>query len=122
MPLTHKIDSSKRLVTITGAYASATEWLMFLGQLRRDPAVPPHPNLLRDLRGADRPPNQAMASAIFNVVQRFWPELRVRKWAVLTDDAEDVVPRMMQSLGEQHGLAIRMFTSYIDAIAWLQEP
>ena len=121
MPLTYKIDPGRSLVTIAGPYATATEWLILLGLVRRDPALPSPSNFLRDLRGADRPPNQAMASATFNVVQRFWSELGVRKWAVLTDAADDAVPLMMQTLGEQNDLAIRVFTSYIDAVTWLQE-
>ena len=121
MALDYKIDPHRQVVTITGEYASATEWLLLVGRLRRDPVFKPRSRFLRDLRGATHPPNNAMASAIFNVIQRFWPELQVARWAVLTDHANDVVPTTMQALGERSGLAIRVFTDPVDAFEWLEE-
>ena len=119
MALDYKIEPSRQLVMITGEYASATEWLLFVGRLRRDPLFKPHSKFLRDLRGSSRPPNSAMAMAIFNVIQRFWPELKVVRWAVLTDEAQDLVPLAMQALGEQNNLPIRAFTSLDAAQVWL---
>ena len=121
MALDYTIDTFRQVVTITGEYATATEWLLLVGRLRRDGRFKPNSKFLRDLRGAMRPPNNAMASAIFNVIQRFWPELQVSRWAVLTDHANDVVPSAMQALGEQSGLAIRVFTDASDALEWLDE-
>lgn len=121
MALDYKIDSVRQVVTITGEYATATEWLLLVGRLRRDTRVKRNSKFLRDLRGAMRPPNNAMASAIFNVIQRFWPELQVSRWAVVTDHANDVVPTTMQALGEQSGLAIRVFTDADEALEWLDD-
>ena len=121
MALDYKIDPSQQVVTITGEYASATEWLLLTGRLRRDPLFKPRSKFLRDLRGATHPPNNAMAAAIFNVIQRFWPEMQVARWAVVTDHPNDAVPITMQALGEHAGLAIRVFTSSDEAIAWLAD-
>jgi hypothetical protein len=120
MALEYRIDPRRQLVTITGEYASATEWLLLAGRLRRDPLFKPHAKFLRDLRGSTHPPNNSMAAAIFNVIQRFWPELQVDRWAVVTDHGNDAVPITMQALGEHAGLAIRVFTSPEQALEWLE--
>ena len=119
MALEYTIDPGRQIITITGEFASATEWLLLTGRLRRDPLFKPHSKFLRDQRGATHPPNSAMAAAIFNVIQRFWPELQVARWAIVTEHATDVIPITMQALGEQAGLPIRVFTSTDDAIEWL---
>lgn len=121
MALDYTIDPPRQLVTITGEFASATEWLLLTGRLRRDPQFKPHSKFLRDVRGATRPPNNAMAAAIFNVIQRFWHELQVTRWAVLTDRHNDAVPATMQALGERAGLAIRVFTDPDEALDWLDD-
>jgi len=121
MALDYTIDSRRQVVTITGEFASATEWLLLTGRLRRDPGFKPHSKFLRDVRGATHPPNNAMAAAIFKVIQRFWPELQVARWAVVTDHEYDAVPATMQALGEQAGLAIRVFTDPDEALDWLDD-
>jgi|SRR3954471_11237534 hypothetical protein len=119
MPLAYKIDWIRRLVIISGEYATATEWLLILGNLRRDPHFKPHSRFLRDVRGATRPPTAAMVAATFNVLQRFWSELKVDRWAIVTDEVHDQVPMTLHSLGQQHGLAIEVFTSMDSALDWL---
>ena len=84
MPLSYTIDPDRRLVTITGDYANASEWLKLAAALLRDRRLKPGFCFIRDLRGATHPQNTKTVIAIFRVVQRFWPNFTPAKGAIVT--------------------------------------
>ena len=119
MPLSYTIDSERRLVTINGDYANATEWLKLAGALLRDRRLKPGFCFLRDLRGATHPHNAKTVVAIFRVVQRFWPNFKPAKGAIVTDRNDDASALVAQALADTSGLPIQVFTSYDAALEWL---
>jgi hypothetical protein len=120
MALSYKIDWIRSLVIISGDYSTATEWLMVLGQLRRDPHFRPRSKILRDVRGASHPPTSAMIGAIVNVINRFTRDYAVARWAILADETDDAVAQTIRSLGAQNGVEIETFTSMDQAVDWLE--
>jgi hypothetical protein len=116
--LEYTIDREQRLIAITGAYANATAWLLLMGQLRRDPQLIPHCGVLCDVRSASCPPTAATLRATFNVLGRFWPEIKPRKLAFVTDIG-DPTPILVCALAVEHGLRLDVFTSLDAALEWL---
>src|SRR5438552_3564942 len=102
MALTYNVDPERRLVTITGEYANATEWLKLVGNVLRDPGVKAGFAFLRDLRGATGVPNAAMVVSVLQVVRRFWPTLTPMKGAIVTDTEPDSAARIAQALAGRH--------------------
>jgi hypothetical protein len=120
MPLAYSVDSDRRLVTITGEYASRTEWLKLAGNVLRDTRVTAGFAFLRDLRGATQVPNATMIVSVFQVVRRFWPTVTPSKGAIVTDSEGESAARLAQALADTHGLPIQVFTSYEAALEWLE--
>ena len=119
MALAYRVDPAQRLVTITGEYANAAEWLKLAGKVLRDKQVEAGFGFLRDLRGATRVPDTSMVVSAFQVVQRFWPSVTPLKAAILTDRDDNSVANVAQALADGHNLPIRVFTTYEEAIEWL---
>jgi hypothetical protein len=121
VPLSYAIDVERRLVTITGDYANAGEWLKLAALLLRDRRLKPGYCFLRDLRGAAHPQNTKTVIAIFRVVQRFWPNFKPAKGAIVTDRYHDASALVAQALADTTGLPIQVFTSYEAALEWLHD-
>jgi hypothetical protein len=120
MALAYTVDSDRRLVIITGEYASATEWLTLAGDVLRDTRVKAGFAFLRDLRGATQVPNATMVVSVFQVIRRFWPTVTPSKAAIVTDSDDDSAARVAQALADSHNLPIQVFTSYEAALEWLE--
>jgi hypothetical protein len=121
VPLSYTIDPDRRLVTITGDYANASEWLKLAAALLRDRRLKPGFCFIRDLRGATHPQNTKTVIAIFRVVQRFWPNFTPAKGAIVTDRNDDSSALVAQALADTSGLPIQVFTSYDAALEWLDD-
>jgi hypothetical protein len=117
--LAYAVDAERRLVIISGEYASAPEWLKLVGNVLRDPEVKAGFSFLRDLRGAVGVPNAAMVVSVLQVVRRFWPTLTPIKGAIVTDMRTDSAALITEALSGSHDLPIQVFTSYEAALEWL---
>ena len=121
MTLGYVIDTDRRLVVISGGYADPAAWISLATRLLHDPRLQPGFTFLRDLRGAASPPEPALVVAMFDVVRRFWPTISPGKAAIVTDtDASAVM--VAQALADIHGLPIAVFTSFDQALEWLEKP
>lgn len=117
--LAYTVDPAHRLVTITGEYANAADWLKLAGKVLRDKRVKAGFAFLRDLRGAKKVPDASVVVAAFQVVQRFWPSVTPLKAAILTDSDDNSAVLVAQALADSHNLPIRVFTTYEEAVEWL---
>lgn len=122
MPLTYRIDTERRLVTITGDYADAAEWRRLLGTVREDAAFGGGFSFIRDLRGSAHPVDAETVIGIIAVVREFWIPLAVRRAAIVTRQAINNPALVAHALAEHEQIPLRAFTSYDDALAWLSEP
>lgn len=120
MALAYTVDPEHRLVTITGEYANAAEWLKLAGKVLRDKQVKAGFGFLRDLRGAKRVPEASMVVSVFQVVQRFWPSVTPLKAAILTDRDDNSAALVAQALADTHHLPMRVFSEYEEAVEWLR--
>src|SRR3954468_168750 len=106
MPLDYRIESERRLVVITGEYAGSVEWLQLAARLLRDPRLEAGFSFLRDLRGARRHQSAASVIAVFRVVQRFWPNVKPSRGAIVTDEGDNAAAQVAQALADTHDLPI----------------
>ena len=120
MPLTYQIDPGRGIVIITGDYAEASEWQVMLAAIARDPAYRRGLGFLRDLRASEHPVSAETVVGIIAVVRKFWPQLGVSRAAMLTRPGIDVPAMMAAALADDEQIALRAFTSYDDAMAWLR--
>ena len=121
MALDYRIDSGERLITITGEYAGAEEWQALLNRILQDPQLQPGCGFLRDLRAAMTPVDAAAVVGLMDAVRRFWPLLKPCRAAVLTTRQFDPAALAAHALADTHGLPLRTFNDYDNAIAWLRE-
>jgi hypothetical protein len=121
MPLIYRIDTERRLVTITGEYADASEWRRLLETVGNDPDYGGGFNFIRDLRGSAHPVDADTVIGIIAVVREFWTPLGVRRAAIVTRQAIDNPALVAHALAEHEHIPLRAFTSYDDALAWLSE-
>ena len=122
MPLAYLVDPDQRLVAISGEYADHHEWSELLGRVVADPRRQSGFAFLRDLREAVKPVDAAVVLNIMQVVRRFWNHLQPSRAAILTPDAIDAAALVAVAIADAEGLPLRVFTSYDDALEWLQEP
>ena len=120
MPLSYSIDPLVGIVTITGDYAQAADWHALLSAVARDPSYRRGFAFLRDLRGSNHPVGAEAVVGIIAVVQEFWDQLGVRRAAILTRPGIDSPAVIAQALAEDARIALDVFTSYEEAIAWLR--
>lgn len=121
MPLNYVIDSTQRLIIITGEYAGAEEWKALLARILHDPRWRANLAFLRDLRGATMVVDAETVVGIMDAVRRFWPLLSPARAAILTPREFDPAALTAHALADAHRLPLRMFTSYEAAIEWLRE-
>jgi hypothetical protein len=120
MPLAYTIDTEQRLITITGEYASAEAWKALLSRMLHDPRRESGFAFLRDLRLATTPVDAATVAQIIEAVKGFWPYLQPSRVAILTPSELDPAALAAHALADAHQLPMQMFTSYREAVAWLQ--
>jgi hypothetical protein len=121
VPLDYILDADNRLVTITGDYGTAEEWLALLDRLQKDSRLTPGFAFLRDLRAARTLVDAATVVSIMDAVRRVWPLVQPSRGAILTPHNFDVAALTAHALADSHGLPMRMFTSYDAAVEWLRE-
>lgn len=121
MALQYDIDPAQRIVTITGDYAEPEEWRVLLAAVAEDPKYPGGYGFLRDVRASAHPVTAQSVMGIIAVVQEFWQRLNVRRAAVLTRPSIDAPAMIAHALAEDRRLPLRAFTSYDDAVAWLND-
>jgi hypothetical protein len=120
MPLHYTIDTAQQLITITGEYADAAEWRVLLGQILSDPRRRTGFAFLRDLRGASTPVDAETVIGIIDVVRRFWPQLQPSRAAIVTSRELDPAAFVAHALADAQNMPLQAFTSYDDALQWLQ--
>lgn len=121
MPLEYRIDPDARIVTITGDYADADGWRTLLTAVATDPAYQPGFNFLRDLRYAEHPVSAEAVIGIVAVVRKFWNVLGASRAAIVTrPGAIDYPAVIAQALANDEHIALQVFPSYDEAVAWLQ--
>ena len=121
MPLTYAINAESGVVTITGEYASSSEWHELLARLLTDPHRKAGMGFLRDLRGATKPVDVETVLGIIRVVRRFWAELEPSRAAVVTPLVIDPAALVADALANAQNIPLRTFTSYDEALSWLRE-
>jgi hypothetical protein len=121
MPLTYRIEPGQGIVTITGDYADAGEWRMLLDAVSRDPNYRRGSSFIRDLRESIHPVSAATVVAIVGVVREFWGVLGVHRAAIVTRQRIDTPAVVAHALADDERIPLRTFTSYDDAITWVQE-
>ena len=121
MPLAYHIDTTQRIVTITGDYAESGEWRTLLGAVARDRGFGRGFSFIRDLRASANPVDAAAVVGIMTVVREFWAKLGVRRAAIVTRPGIDSPAMVAHALAEDAQLPVRAFSSYDDAMTWLRE-
>ena len=121
VPLAYSIDERRKLVTITGDYAEPAEWQVLLQRVRSDARLQRGFAFLRDLRHSAHPVDAKAVMGIIAVVRQMWNPLGVRRAAMVTRPGIDVPAAVAHALAEDQNMPLRAFTSYDDALAWLNE-
>ena len=121
MPLAYHIDPGSRIVTITGDYAAAAEWKDLLAKLASDPDYARGFNFVRDLRASEHPVDAQTVTGILAVVTQVWELLGVHRAAIVTRRGIDLPAAVAHALAELEGIPLRAFSSYDDAVKWLNE-
>ena len=117
--LSYAIDSDAQLVTITGDYADAAGWRALLSAVAADPRYRRGSGFIRDLRAAEHPVDAKTVIGIIAVVREFWDVLGVSRAAMVTRLAIDTPATVAEALAHDQRVALRAFTSYDEAVAWL---
>jgi hypothetical protein len=120
MSLAYEIDAGRALIVISGEYSNADEWRSLLVKVLSDPRRKPGFAFLRDLRSATTPVDADTVVRIMEVVRRFWPQLQPSRAAILTKHDDDSAALVAHALADSQQLSIRAFSSYDEALAWLQ--
>ena len=121
MTLAYRVDPAHSIVTITGDYADAGDWRALLTAVAHDPDFRPGFSFIRDLRESVHPVSPETVVGILAVVREFWAELGVRRAAIVTRPGIDGPAVVAEALAEDGHIPLRAFTSYDDAVDWLQE-
>ena len=121
MPLAYQIDPASHIVTITGDYAAAAEWKALLANLASDPDYRRGFNFVRDLRASAHPVDAQTVTGILAVVKQVWDVLGVHRAAIVTRRGIDLPASVAHALADLEGIPLRAFTSYDDAVRWLNE-
>lgn len=121
MPLEYRIDPARRIVTITGDYADAGGWRVLLAAVASDPDYRRGFSFLRDLRQSEHPVSGTIVIGIISVVREFWERLGVHRAAIVTGTAINDPAVIAHALADDQRIPLRAFTSYDDAVSWLQQ-
>ena len=117
--LSYAIDADGQLVTITGNYTDAAGWRTLLTAIAADPRYRRGSGFIRDLRAAEHPVDATTVIGIVTVVREFWDVLGVRRAAMVTRLAIDIPAIVAEALAQDQRVALRSFTSYDEAVAWV---
>jgi hypothetical protein len=120
MPLSYSIDRVNAIVTITGDYAEGADWRVLLTNVARDPNYQRGFCFLRDLRSSAHPVTAEAVVGIIAVVREFWDQLGVPRAAIVTRPGIDIPAVVAQALAAEEHIPLQVFTSYDDAVSWLQ--
>ena len=121
MPLEYEIDPVKQIVTITGDYAEPDAWRTLLQHVLNDPRYRRGASFVRDLRGSEHPVDAAAVIGIISVVKEHWTALGAHRAAIVMSSGDDAPALIAHALADFQHLPLRAFTSYDDAIKWLNE-
>ena len=119
MALAYAIDPSKRLVVITGEYATQDDWRELLAAVLRDPEYQRGFSFLRDLRKATTPVDADTVARIVGVVRAAWGALGPERAAIVTPRDMQDAAMVAHALADDAQMPIRAFTSYEAALDWL---
>ena len=120
MALSYSIDPRQQIVVITGDYTDAEGWRQLLHAVSIDPAYRPGSGFIRDLRASQHPVDATTVMGIIAVVREFWDVLNVRRAAMVTRLAVDTPAIVAEALAQDQRVALRAFTSYDEAVAWVR--
>ena len=121
MALAYHLDPTARIVTITGDYSDAEGWRHLLSSILRDSRYERGFSFIRDLRASEHPVDARTVMGIIIVVQEYWPTLGAHRAAIVMSSREDAPALIAHALADFQHLPLRAFTSYDDAVSWLQE-
>ena len=119
MPLAYQIDPARKLVSITGEFSSDLEWKAVLNAVAEDPDYQQGFSFLRDLRNATQPVDAHVVRRILEVVRLAWEILHPRRAAIVAPRHVETPALVAYALAEDAGVPLRVFTSYEDAMEWL---
>ena len=108
-------------MTITGEYGTAEDWRTLLTNILHDPFLQPGFAFLRDRRGVAADVEIATVVAVVDAIRRFWPHIRPSRAAILVSRGCDPRAIAASALADGHGLSIKAFTSYDEAVTWLRQ-
>ena len=120
MPLAYSIDPQQQIVVITGDYADAEGWRQLLHAVSVDPAYRQGSGFIRDLRSSHHPVDARTVMGILAVVREFWDVLKVRRAAMVTRLGIDTPAIVAEALAQDQHVALRAFTSFDEAVAWVR--
>jgi hypothetical protein len=116
----YRIDSPRRLIIVTGGYATPEEWTALLARLIADPERRPGFGYLRDLRSVPGDANVDAVKAVVAVFRQVWPQLELSRAALVTGAAIGAAA-VAQVLATEQEMPLEAFTSYADAVDWLRD-
>ena len=122
MPLAYSIDPIEGIVTVTGDYAEAADWRVLLQAVASDPNYRRGFSFIRDLRRSAHPVGPQTVVGIIAVVREFWPQLGVRRAAIVTrpGPAVDLPAVVAHALAGAEQIPLEVFTSYDEAVSWIR--
>src|SRR4051812_39760407 len=121
MPLIYTVDTTDRIVTITGDYAGVEEWMRLLTAIAVDPNCPRGCAYLRDLRDGTVPTDTATVVSVMESIGKAWHTLKPRRAAILTAQEDNITAQVTQALADSQKLPVRAFTSHEEAMTWLRQ-
>ena len=121
MSLSYSVDSTARIVTISGDYAGVEDWMRLLTTIAVDPNCPRGCAYLRDLREGTVPTDADTLVAVMDSIGKAWQAVKPRRAAILTREGDDITAQVADALAGARKLPVRAFTSYDEAIRWLRE-
>jgi hypothetical protein len=120
MPLSYRIDTEMGIVMITGDYADADAWRRLLASIASDPDYRKGLGFLRDLRASEHPVTAETVVGIIAVVREFWDHLGVPRAAIVTRRGINDPALIAHALADAEHIPLRAFSSWDDAVKWLQ--
>lgn len=101
----------------------AHEMTALVGKVLDDPRVPPDMPFLVDRRGMEVAPAATYIRATIRMIADHQQRLGTRRWAVVIEPLPNMFEMgiVAERVGELHGVPVRLFTDYGDALRWLKE-
>jgi hypothetical protein len=125
MPAAYTIDEAAGVVRVTvSTDVQVHEITAVLSNVLNDPRVPPDMPFLVDRRGMEVAPTATYIRATIRMIADHQQRLGTRRWAVVIEPLPDTFEMgiVAERLGELHGVPVRLFTDYGDALRWLKTP